>query len=294
MEYWTIINARGEFINACSSTKGLKLRAHHGPRLFQTECDSITEALSKHVKDSVFHPHQIEKSKNKPGVFYPRICREKIDSNLQELPDFRTIYKKESSSAFQSARNLFVQIREIFRYIEPTVNNQYVYGEQLRSLLILACTEVESSLRAILIANNGATSIDRLTTKDYVRLLEPMKLNEWSVRLSSFSEFGSISPFRNWKVNAPTASIQWYDDYNKVKHNREENLKFATLSNVVSAMSAIYIMLAAQFGVRNLHGIDPISSELIFEKMPEWKLSEFYIPELVDGGCGNWISQPLF
>jgi hypothetical protein len=119
------------------------------------------------------------------------------------------------AASLQSARNLFVQLREVFRFVAPSIENKNVYGDQIRSLLILASTEVESAWKTILIANNGATAGDRLTTKDYVRLCEPLRLHPWKVKLPGFPDYGAIAPFASWDKNTPTASLHWYDAYNE-------------------------------------------------------------------------------
>ena len=46
----------------------------------------------------------------------------------------------------------------------------------------------------------------------------------------------------------PTTDLSWYADYNAVKHNREEEFERANLLCAFQALSAVAVMLVAQFG----------------------------------------------
>jgi len=138
------------------------------------------------------------------------------------------------------------ELERIFRVIEPVPANSSAFGHASRLLLMQAATEVESAWKAVLRANGNAT--DRLTTRDYVRLLDPMRLDAYEVRLIGFPDWPALRPFRGWDRASPTKSLPWYEGYNETKHDRETNLRHATLKSVVSAMAAALIMLRAQFG----------------------------------------------
>ena len=86
----------------------------------------------------------------------------------------------------------------------PHENNFDVYGHQIRNLIILATTEVESSLTAILQANNIAPLSQYFTTRDYVRLKKVLRLAEFEVSLSHYPWLQSFSPFRDWNDAQPT------------------------------------------------------------------------------------------
>ena len=56
-----------------------------------------------------------------------------------------------------------------------------------------------------------------------------------------------FQPFINFGLS-PQKSPDWYDAYNQVKHNREENLEKASLENCMNAVAGILILLYLQFG----------------------------------------------
>jgi hypothetical protein len=179
-------------------------------------------------------------------------------------------------------------MQDVFETVEPAQGNMQTYGHKIRELLLLAAMEVEASWTAVLRANGYAEQ--RPTTKDYVKLLSPMLLDSFGLKLRSYPEFPVFTPFTGWNVGVPTQSLDWYDAYNKTKHNREEFLGTATLGRAVNAVGAVTIMFYAQFGysfqpnderrslIKNVfdlrvdHSMYPISC---------------YIPR-ADGGAAAW------
>lgn len=223
------------------------------------------------------------------GEFCPRIWR----GDESPLPADAG-FLGESVSTVRVVRLLLDRLAELFTYIEPSRPNDTTFGIAQRELLILACTEVETALRSILIANNATArgGGHRWTTADYYRLFSPLRLAEWSVTLLAHTGYGVISPFASWEVARPTASLAWYDAYNAVKHDREANLPRATFANVVEAMAAVYVMAAAQFGPSTLpaHGAHPEGFRL--HSTPDWALDERYIRPMRDPLDGNaWLGH---
>ena len=75
-----------------------------------------------------------------------------------------------------------------------------------------------------------------------------MKLNEYSISFPDYPWIEPVAPFRNWDRSNPTGSLQWYEAYNRTKHDRESHLKKATLSFAFDAVAACAIMIVGQFG----------------------------------------------
>lgn len=204
-------------------------------------------------------------------------------------------------STVRAARMIYDRMNTLFAAVEPHPSQKDTFGFLQREIIVLACTEVESAWRSVLSAH--ATPMDptskRWSTKDYVRLLKPMRLDEWTVSLSIHRDFGSFSPFKGWDEDKPTQSLPWYDAYNAVKHGREDSLQTATLGNVVNAMAAAFIMTVAQFGFSHIHGTGLFSQASIFHpdafqviKSPEWSPTEVYIKPTKDGLVrGAWLGH---
>jgi hypothetical protein len=196
------------------------------------------------------------------------------EGSIQTGQTFRNFYDQNSLRNIQKQQEILIEILEnIFRNIHPHEDNFDVYGHQIRNLIILATTEVESSLTSILQANNITPLSQHFTTRDYVRLKKVLRLEEFEVSLSHYPWLQSFSPFRDWSETQPTKSLKWYNAYNKIKHNRETEFQEAKLLHSVNAIIAVHIMLVSQFGYWGTY--DPYF-KLSME--PFWPREELYIP----------------
>lgn len=216
-----------------------------------------------------------------PGTCFRRIWRPLVCAGTL----YKTIDQKKLNDSFVSLRMLLSKLVDLFETVEPNTANSSVYGHKIREILLLACMEVESSLSAVL-KENGYSSAGRLTTNDYVKLFQPMLLDGYELALQSYPDFPPFSPFKGWDAKQPTGSLTWYDAYNKTKHDREDELKLATLGNAVMAVGAAVVVFHAQFGLNFGTGVLDQKSPVIrnvfrivtldFKKYER----EFYIPRV--------------
>ncbi len=217
---------------------------------------------------------KVVRAERLPAERYPRIWRGRFSRPTPaEIQAF--------IGADASANLLRERFRHVLMTIEPEPENRFAYGHELRQLLILASTEVESAWRAVLLANKyPVPGNGRFTTNQYCKLIDPLRLTEWEVDLAVSARYGTIAPFREWDPVDPTGSLTWYADHHAAKHDREVNLAKATLGNVISAMAALEVMLAAQMGP---DGVPGSLGGSIFRlvRSPAWRLEEEYVPSLL-------------
>ncbi|MCW6525933.1 hypothetical protein [Yersinia ruckeri] len=190
----------------------------------------------------LYHPIVINLSqKTVSGIFFPRMNRGEPNlfnhhrTNTQILDEIR---------AFS---NICDSLNELFNYIDPDGRNLNCFGNKIREILIIACTEVEYLLQNFLVDNKYLVTT-RFSTNDYVTSLRLLKLDNYSTKLVFYPQLQEWSPFSGWDVTKPTASLAWYDAYNAVKHNRGANRQKASLKTVINAVAAIHILLEAQYG----------------------------------------------
>ena len=291
-EYWTVTNGARQLLTAWEEPIGrLRLIAHNEAAVRDYPPATTVPAGVEGLSGSTYGPWLCGRASLPPGHYHPRIQRELGPAGLpayQKTPPIAQQLSREVAAARQSASNLFVQLDELFRHVHPAPENGSSYGDRIRSLLILACTETESAWKAVGRANGMTKSI--LSTKDYVRLARPMRLAEWSLRLSSFPEYPPLRPFDGWDAATPTQSLPWYDAYNAAKHDRENALRRATLGHVIAAMAGVHVMLAAQFGCSSASTLP--ASPFAVDTSPEWDVAEFYVPPLP--GANSWTARALF
>lgn len=90
---------------------------------------------------------------------------------------------------------------------------------------------------------NDYSKAGHLNTQDYAKLAVSMRLREWFVKLVGFPDWPEETPFGDWDVDDATQSLDWYDAYNAVKHDREAALDRAELRFVIRALAGFGLML---------------------------------------------------
>jgi hypothetical protein len=186
----------------------------------------------------------------------------------------------------QALRLLINRLDELFLYIEPSTNGLQTYSHKTRELLILASTEVENSWKHYMnnIANSSPINNKAFTTKDYVKLVDKLYLKEYEFSLKTYSTVPPIIPFESWKVVNPSTSLNWYDSYNKTKHNRDEHFSDATLLNCIQAVVANLVMYCVRFSPYSLFDQSNTFSSLVNQhfdvKLRNTNPVNFYLPEI--------------
>lgn len=219
-----------------------------------------------------------------PGQYHPRIWRNGW-SHTSDCRGFDAEYPRGLAAARRSAaasvHQLLVQLAGVFDVVEPSDTNRTAHGPEMRRVLLLACMEVEAAARGILTVNRYPDT-NRLNTSDYVELLEPMRLNEYALRLTLYRDEWQypVTPFLSWNSSHPTRSLSWYDAYNAAKHDRESNRHRADLQSVVDAVGAACILLVAQSGDRaaEVRAVLEHIAGFVFESQPEWRPEQLYFP----------------
>lgn len=185
---------------------------------------------------------------------YYRICRpftngcylQNVESTYLRDPR----YAADRSHLIRAYYLLEKDLLRAFDFIEPADSNLMVHSHELYEILLRACTEVETNAKAILRANNY-TKQSNFNITDFFKLERACRLSEYRVTLPVWSgKQYSWQPFLNWQ-NSHT--LEWYQDYNSVKHDRFVNFEHANLKNVLNAVTAVFILLFAQFHVLAFH-----------------------------------------
>lgn len=211
-----------------------------------------------------------------PGAYYPRMSRPSDQHPLESLgtlPEYWDLADIVASTLNQ-VRSLVGMLDTIFQSIHPSQENMGCYGNLIRNLLILACTECEAQWRGVLAANGIKPKCPRTT--DYVKLAPAMKLSEYSVKLHRCPWLEPFSPFNKWDSTNSTQTIPWYNNYNLSKHDREGAFNKATLGHAIEAVAALWIMVAAQFGNDGIREFDDLYRYFHFNQIPKWEYPQVY------------------
>jgi hypothetical protein len=139
---------------------------------------------------------------------------------------------------------LQADMKNLFEYIEPSDQNLCCYSYRIHALLIRLCIEIEANFRAILL-ENGYNKRGNLTIVDFSKVNKSHGLASFLVRMPFwYGSGGTRAPFLQWTTGS---SLDWYQAYNKAKHDRHEHFSMATFENTIDAMCALVTLISAQF-----------------------------------------------
>lgn len=160
------------------------------------------------------------------------------------------------------------------RVVTPSTKTLDTYGARIRSLLIMACTEVAAQFKSILEANGYKSKRKHWDMSDYVKLVKPMRLAEYMASCDRFPDYPHFRPFHGW---TPNTAPPWWTAYNKTKHAVGGSETKATLEHAISAVGAAATLILAQFGgaYMNETGTTPFFGLVGF---PDWKAHERTYP----------------
>jgi hypothetical protein len=255
----------------------------------ETELDALKRQLVLLIGPTT----RLEKTRLAPGEYYPCMARPS-DAHPTESPGHNPgndQMKGEIAVAESQLIALTRQLEGICQTVHPIGNNLKAFGYDVRNLLIPACTEAEAHWRNVLEKHCIKPNKRYFTTTDYVKLAEPMKLNEYAVAFPYYPWLNAVKPYEKWRITGkPTQDIPWYGAYNVVKHSRGAEFHKATLLHAFQSVAACAIMIYAQYGmsqrlpffVRRLHFLE------IFET-PKWSPADVYLYPYADPSTG----QPL-
>ena len=288
-DFFGTTSERGCQIWHFDGTKSVRVGIHNPDHRSMTTLangESLRKALERMpmFDQAAFVLHRMELS---PGAFYPRMARPS-DQHPREapgmLPDFWNSADMIASSLNQ-VRSLVGMLDNIFQSVHPVDENMNCFGNAIRNLLILASTECEAQWKGVLSAN-GQTP-ERPNTSDFVKLAPVMRLPEYSVKLQHYPWLDAVAPFKEWDADAPTKSIFWYDNYNAAKHDREKYFQKSNIKSAIYAVSAVWILIAAQFGIHALREFPDLNRYFHLETVPLWRYSEVYTIAYEDFDAGK-------
>lgn len=141
-------------------------------------------------------------------------------------------------------------LQKLFEYVEPCDENSNTISLRIQELLTRVCIEIEANFTAILKENKYSNTANWNLKNDY-------SLIEFSHRLSSYKikfpvwrgQNNTRKPFANWstKPNLNWHVLDWYQAYNKSKHDRHLHFDKATFDTLLDAVSGLVVLLSAQF-----------------------------------------------
>ncbi len=134
------------------------------------------------------------------------------------------------------------------QYVCPSKFNKNTYSDEFMKIILLSCSEIDSILKLICKENNVVLNDREYNMSVYAKVL----VNQGDIKKQAFSpkcatssmnDFFICLPFETLDGNKKYAGLKWWEDYQKLKHNRLENAEAGNLENAVCAITAHYILL---------------------------------------------------
>jgi len=251
-------------------------------------------ALSDWVKQTFgaedIEPSNLDVGSTIEGVWRPGLDKEVLQGLAETDPNLRL--------AEQSLLLLIERLDEMLLFIEPTAQSLATHSHKARELLILACTEVEAQWKHHLQRGGVTPPKAGFTTNEYVKLCDPLRLEEYEVTLPRYAGVPPARPFLGWSAAAPTQTIPWYDAYNKTKHDRKAHFDAATLLSCIQAIAANIVLFSVRFGPYRLHHgggmLSALFNPTFAVALRDCDPRTFYIPEVteVDRRLGDLMWGP--
>ncbi len=134
------------------------------------------------------------------------------------------------------------------QYVCPSKFNRNTYSDEFMKIILLSCSEIDSILKLICKENNVVLKDKEYNMSVYAKVLEKqadIRQQSFSPKCatSSINDFFICIPFEMLDSNKRYAGLKWWEDYQKLKHNRLDNAELGNLENAVLAITAHYILL---------------------------------------------------
>jgi hypothetical protein len=135
----------------------------------------------------------------------------------------------------------------ILGFIDPSNENFETFSHRIYELYLRSCTALEAVFKRILHEADYQPSHQRLDIEDYFIVNSTNKLNEYETRLDSWRSCEyKLKPFEAWD-STNYVPLGWYQSYNNVKHDRDQNFKEANLRNLIMSIGGLFVLLYSEF-----------------------------------------------
>jgi hypothetical protein len=136
---------------------------------------------------------------------------------------------------------------EICSFIDPDDRNLSAFSHRTYECFFRSATEFENVSKFLLAKHGSRKAPKDMNISDYSTLDGTYQWSAYSVGLKHWiggTKF--ITPFFDWRT--PGASLQWYQAYNHVKHDRTANFNEASFENLTLALAGLFLVLFREFG----------------------------------------------
>lgn len=171
-------------------------------------------------------------------------------------------YEKNTSAEAVLIANQFFSIEDIFQesfqYVTPIYKNKNTSSARFGTIIRESCNLYEILCRKVY---NELFDYDlncSLNIYNYLTLEYFFKINQEEIRTAIFHNYlennSRIKPFNSmsyWKGDLKLKQENvpdWWTAYNKIKHDTNSNIDYATLNNAIYSFAALFLVIRKIYG----------------------------------------------
>ncbi len=133
--------------------------------------------------------------------------------------------------------SLEADLENLSRYVEFTESNFSTYSIEMVRLYLSICSEIDVVLKEL--CKEISPKLSAKNINNYRQIISD-ELKDFNGQAAICYKYGlSFIPWKSWEENI---SPDWWSNYNKVKHQRNEFYNKANLKNVLESLAALYLV----------------------------------------------------
>lgn len=147
-------------------------------------------------------------------------------------------------SSYVSTENMLKEILQIVPYCDEHEN---VWSPKLVTIILESCSQLDSLWKSQALSSPCVKKAN-LAISDYFGFYGESMSKRWVVFYGERTQ--KICPFDNWSsvssFNAneyPKYELKWWNTYNRLKHDRLQNLSKAILKDAVLSLTGLFIAI---------------------------------------------------
>lgn len=166
---------------------------------------------------------------------------------------------------------------DTLNYVELAEENFSTYSVEYAHQLLTIGSELDTFFKIYC----GFNLNDRKNIMDYTRYImsdypqipnQVVEIYDTELTLTPYEEWSQ------WSIQSGNL-LSWWDAYNLIKHNRQENITKASMGNVVTALAALHLIEMKYLQIitkENKEFNKPENSSCLFE-LTDWKFNVTFI-----------------
>lgn len=161
------------------------------------------------------------------------------------------------------------------QYVAPSKENKNTYSDEFTKIILLSCSEIDSIFKLLCKLNDLDIDGKKYNMSYYAKLLEKNRHIKSETYGSGYvttvnESFLAVTPFENINSKLRYGGLEWWENYQCLKHDRMKNAKKGNLNTAISSLAAHYILMRLL--------IDFLDEYAGVEYVKEHNTSEFFIP----------------